>query len=107
MLKLRRTLTRTQEQNTRRARRYVSGQLGDAGAVHRAVRRGHGPFRFLVPEEGKIEPFHGGTAVLVFAAETDAIVLGKTTGEILADLTLHAAKDYQSKKKHPGPKAGV
>jgi hypothetical protein len=50
---------------------------------------------------------HAGTAVLVLTAETDAAVLDPATGEILADFTFNLAKDYQGKKKHPGPKTGV
>jgi transposase InsO family protein len=50
---------------------------------------------------------HAGTAVLILTAETDAVVVNQDTGEILAEFILDPTKDYQGKKKHPGPKTGV
>lgn len=45
--------------------------------------------------------------VRLLIADNDVVVIHHDTGEIIAEFTLDDTKDYQAKKKHPGPKTEV
>lgn len=45
--------------------------------------------------------------VRLLIADTDVIAIHHDTSEIIAEFTLDDTKDYQAKKKHPGPKTEV
>lgn len=42
--------------------------------------------------------------VRLLIQDTEVIVIHNETGDTIAEFILDEAKDYQAKKKHPGPK---